>query len=68
MNDLRPKSCWYHVTPDRFLAGLLAVEGLLLLSERFGWFPFNERKGYTVLVAVVCAAQPAASRPSAPGN
>jgi len=32
--------------------GLLAVEGLLLLSERFRWFAFNERKGWTVLIAV----------------
>ncbi len=50
---------WYHCTSDRFLVWLLAaVEGVLLLSERYRWFPFNERKGYTVLiaVAVVCAA------------
>ena len=32
--------------------GLLAVEGLLLLSERFCWFAFNEKKGWTVLIAV----------------
>jgi len=49
---------WYHLTPDRFLIGLLAVEGVLLLSERFSWFPFNERKGWTVLIAMatVCVA------------
>ena len=43
---------WYRLTPERLLMGLLAVEGLLLLSERFRWFAFNERKGWTVLIAV----------------
>ena len=28
---------------------LLALEGLLLLSERFQWFAFNRHKGWTVL-------------------
>jgi len=32
---------------------LLAVEGLLLLFEQFQWLGFNERKGWTVLIAVV---------------
>jgi len=32
--------------------GLLAVEGFLLLSKWFQWFAFNEKKGYTVLIAV----------------
>ena len=31
---------------------LLAVEGLLWLSERFQWFPFNAHKGWTVLIGV----------------
>ena len=31
---------------------LLAAEGLLWLSERFRWFPFNQHKGYAVLIAV----------------
>ncbi len=49
---------WYRFTPDRFLFGLLAVVGFLLLSEQFGWFAFNEKKGWTVLIAVatVCGA------------
>ena len=49
---------WYRLTPDRFLIALLPIEGLLFLSERFRWFPFNEHKGWTVLiaVAVVCLA------------
>jgi hypothetical protein len=46
----RPR--WYRLTPDRSLVALLAVEGLLLLSERFRWFAFNEKKGWTVLIAV----------------
>jgi hypothetical protein len=53
-----PNDHWYHLTPDRFFIGLLAVQVFLLLSERFQWFPFNEHKGWTVLIAVgiVCVA------------
>jgi hypothetical protein len=29
------KPRWYRLTPDRLILGLLAVEGLLWLSERF---------------------------------
>ena len=36
--------------------GLLVVEGLLWLSERFQWFGFNHHKGWTVLVAVALSA------------
>jgi hypothetical protein len=36
------KPRWYRLTPDRCLILLLAVEGFLLLSERFGWFGFCE--------------------------
>ncbi len=46
------KARWYRLTPDRLVLVLLAVEGLLWLSQRFRWFPFNEHKGWTVLVAV----------------
>ena len=35
---------------------LLAVEGLLWLSERFHWFAFNQHKGYAVLIAVAGVA------------
>jgi len=52
MAESRPKRRWYHITPDRLIIGLLAVEGLLFLSERFQWFVFNEKKGWTVLIAV----------------
>ncbi|MGO8691915.1 MAG: hypothetical protein ACLQLG_20025 [Thermoguttaceae bacterium] len=47
---------WYRLTPDRVVLGLLAVEGVLLLSEWFGWFAFNQHKGYTVLIAVAAVA------------
>jgi hypothetical protein len=43
---------WYRPTPGRLLGVLLAVEGLLLLSERFRWFLFNAHKGWTVLIAI----------------
>jgi hypothetical protein len=43
---------WPHPTPNHVVIGLLAVEGLLLLSARFRWFAFNEHKGWTVLVAL----------------
>ena len=48
----KPKLRWYQPTPGRLLVFLLVVEGILLLSERWGWFPFNQHKGYTVLIAV----------------
>ena len=38
------------------MLGLLAVEGLLLLSEWFGWFAFNRHKGYSVLVTIATVA------------
>ena len=34
------------------MLGLLALEGVLYLSEQFRWFAFNEHKGWTVLIAV----------------
>jgi len=49
MTDAKPTR-WYHLTPDRFVIGLLIVEGLLWLSERLGWLAWH--KGYAALVAV----------------
>jgi uncharacterized membrane protein len=43
---------WLQLTPDRLLIALLAMEGFLLLSERFRWFAFNEHKGWTVLICL----------------
>ena len=53
----KPARRWFYLTPDRFIIGLLAVEGLLWLLERFQWFPFNEKKGWTVLIAVVSVGE-----------
>jgi hypothetical protein len=49
-----PRVRWYRLTPDRVVIALLAVEGLLWLSERFGWFGWH--KGYAVLTAVALIA------------
>jgi hypothetical protein len=48
----KPFRRWFHPTPGRLLVVLLAVEGGLMLSERFQWFSFNEHKGWTVLIAM----------------
>lgn len=47
-----PKPRLYRLSPDRFVFALLLIEVVLLLSERFSWFAFNERKGLTLLIAV----------------
>jgi hypothetical protein len=47
----KPPLPWCRLTPGRCLAGLLAVEGLLWLSDRLAWLPWH--KGYAVLTAVV---------------
>ena len=52
MDSPNPKRRWFYPTPAWLLVGLLAVEGLLWLSERFQWFGFNHDKGWTVLIAV----------------
>ncbi len=43
---------WFRLTPDRCVVALLALEGFLLLSAWFRWFPFNQHKGWTVLIAI----------------
>jgi len=50
MSDFTPKPRWFHPTPDRLVLGLLAIAGLLWLSDHFGWPAWH--KGYAVLVAV----------------
>lgn len=52
-NSRRP---WFRLTPDRLVIGLVAVECLLWLSERFQWLPLNHHKGCTVLITVAIAA------------
>jgi hypothetical protein len=56
MTDPTPKPRCYRLTPDRLVIGLLIVECLLWLSERFQWFAFNAHKGSTVLIAVAAVA------------
>ena len=51
MTDPTPTRRFYP-TPAWLIFGLLVVEGLLWLSERYRWFWFNEKKGWTVLIAV----------------
>ena len=46
----QPRPRWYRLTPDRFVIGLLIVECLLWLSERFRWPTWH--KGYAVLTAL----------------
>ena len=48
MADSVPKARSFHLTPDRLILALVAVEGILSLSEWFHWFP----KGWPVLIAV----------------
>jgi hypothetical protein len=44
---------WYHLTPDRFVILLLAVEGFLLLSEGFNWwFACRLPKNMMLLIAL----------------
>jgi hypothetical protein len=38
------------------LIGLLVVEGILVLCDRFRWFGFDEHKGWTGSMAVLCVA------------
>ena len=52
MADVPEKPRWYRLTPDRCVVALLALEGFLLLSAWFRWFPFNEHKGWTVLICL----------------
>ena len=40
------------LTPDHVVPALLALEGLLLVAERFGWFTFDRHKGYPPLLAI----------------
>ena len=47
---------WLRLTPDRVVPGLLALEGILLLAERFGWFTFDRHKGYVPLLAIAAVA------------
>ncbi len=45
MTDPTPKSRRFRPTPAWLVYGLLAVEELLWLSERFQWFVFSQHNG-----------------------
>ena len=51
MTDQSPTRRRFCPTPAWLVLGLLVVEGLLWLSERFQCFAFNFHKGWTVLIA-----------------
>jgi hypothetical protein len=53
---LEPNRRWYCATPGSVLAVLFLLEGVLWLSERFCWFPFNMHPGWTVLIAIAVMA------------
>jgi len=50
MVDALPKLHWFRLAPHHCLVMLLAVDGLLWLSNRLGWPSWH--KGYAVLTAV----------------
>src|SRR4051794_25630845 len=52
----KPRARWYRLAPDWFVVGLLVLDFLLWLSEKFEWFAFNRHKGWTVLIAVGTSA------------
>ena len=52
MTDPTPPPPLVPLRPDRCVLGLLALEGSLLLSAWFRWFPFNQHKGWTVLITI----------------
>ena len=52
MDATTPQRRRFYPKPSWLIFGLLVVEGLLWLSERYQWFWFNEKKGWTVLIGV----------------
>ena len=52
MSDAPDKPRWFHVTPDRVVVLLLAVEGLLLLAEPLHCFS----KGWPAMTAIAAVA------------
>jgi hypothetical protein len=48
----KPRRRWFRLTPDRCVLGLLILEGFLLPSAWFRWFPFDQHKVWTVLIAI----------------
>ena len=42
---------WFIPTPSRLVHTSLLATAVLLLSDRWQWFSFNQHKGWTVLIA-----------------
>jgi Leucine-rich repeat (LRR) protein len=53
MTDSTPKTRWYRLTPDRVVIVLLAIEGFMLLSERFEWFEINQSVDVAIMLTIV---------------
>ena len=58
MSDVPEKARrrWFRFTPDRCVVALLALEGFLLLSQRFQWFAFNRQAIWSILIAAAAIA------------
>ena len=52
MTNFTPTRRSFRPTPAWLILALFVVEGLVWLSERYQWFWFNGKKGWTVLIAV----------------
>jgi len=52
--SVKRKRRWFRLRPAHLLLSLFVIEGILLVSERFHWFAFNEHKGWTPLIALAC--------------
>jgi hypothetical protein len=51
MADRIRKRRWYHPSLDRLIIALLAIQVLLLMSERYHWFTLNENRFWALLIA-----------------
>jgi hypothetical protein len=55
MERTKPRRRWFYPTPNWLVIGSLLATAILFASEQWRWFPFNEHKGWTVLIAVAAA-------------
>jgi hypothetical protein len=55
-STFEPTQRWYHPRPTHLVLALFAVQGLLMLSERYRWFDFNRQPGCAVLIALAAVA------------
>jgi hypothetical protein len=50
-----PRFRWYHIAPGCLIIALFVAECFLFVSNRTGWFGFDEWKGWTSLMATALA-------------